>query len=131
MKNNTLATSSYFTLRLSVLLAGPLLSWVIAQRFLAGSLAAGEINFIALTLALLWSPLFFSIPALLMQRERDLLLPSTGGILSSLFRGFKLVPAMLHLDSGIRTETIASLVGWGSLLIATLSNLTSALISLT
>lgn len=131
MKNNTLATSSFYTLRLSLLFAGPLLSWVIAQRFIAGSLAAGEINIIALTLAILWSPLYFSIPALLMQRERDLLLPSTGGIISSLFRGIKLVPAMLNLESGIRTETVASLVGWGSLLIATLPNLNSALTFLT
>jgi hypothetical protein len=128
-KNANALTTPLYSIRLAILFVAPLLSWQIVLITLSDNLAQGELNFAALVLFLIWSPLFFSIPALMMQRERDLLLPSGGGPLSSFLRGVRLLPTMFRRDSGIRTETIASLVGWSALLIAANQQITAALIA--
>jgi len=129
-KNTTALMAPVATLRLVILFAGPLASWQLAQATFADQLAPGEINFVALVLALIWSPLFFSIPALLMHRDRDRLVPSAGGLVASLVRGVRLVPTMFRHESGIRTETFASIVGWTALLIASAPQLGAALVAL-
>lgn len=127
MEKNTITVAAPAAVaRLAVLFAGPLASWIIVQTYATNLLAPGEIGFVALALALVWSPLFFSVPALMLQRERDRLIPAPGGAFASLARGVRLVPAMLASGSPIRTETMASLVGWAALLIASAPMLITA-----
>lgn len=110
--------------RLAVLGVGPLLSWAALQRWLTVDGFADEAALGALVLAVLWSPVFFGIPALLLQNERDALLPARGGPIASLIRGARLVPALLR--SRARTETVASLVGWAALVAVAAPALTRA-----
>lgn len=98
--------------RLGVLLAGPVITLELLHRY-AGSIETASLEALAV---LLWSPLFFSVPALLLQNERDAALPMER---SSLVRGVKLIPYLLSRNSPIRLETIVSTGMWLGLLIAT------------
>jgi hypothetical protein len=98
--------------RLGVLALGPAVSLGLlglVSPTLAGSGGA------YLMLALLWSPLFFSVPALLMQNERDEALANLTGVTGSALRGLLLVPWML-LRSNVRVEMAVSLCSWVLLL---------------
>lgn len=93
--------------RFLTLLIGPVLSYTLLSRLVSGS---EDLNGLVFALFTLWSPLFFGIPALLMQRERD------GSLVkekSATIRGMKLIPhLLLSSDSTVRPETFASLLGW-------------------
>lgn len=113
--------------RTLLLLTGPLLSWAGLNWLMAGS-PAGELELVSLVLVLVWSPLYFSLPAVLMQHERDQLLPSAGGPAASFARGVKLIPALLTGE--IRHEFLASIVGWVALMLLTAPSLLRAVSSL-
>lgn len=90
-----------------VLLVGPGLSYLFLSSLTNGS---ADLNGLVFTLFVLWSPLFFGVPALLMQRERD------GSLMkekSTIVRGVKIIPhLLLSPDSTVRPETFASILGW-------------------
>jgi hypothetical protein len=72
---------------------------------------------LALVVGVLWSPLFISIPAALMQFARDRALASMGESSSfspmNLVRGVCLVPyLMFSKNSPVRTAMCASVIGW-------------------
>lgn len=98
---------------LLVLLIGPLLSVMALQAWFAvpgTSLHAAPLSMYLLVAVLVWSPLPFSLPAVLLERARDEALPGYRG-LGRLRRAALLVPHMLTRSSA-RVEFAASLVGF-------------------
>lgn len=110
---STNAARSIRPIRSTVLLAGPLLTWSLLTMTIRDA-RPGELEIAAIVVALVWSPLFFSIPALMMQRERDRAVPAGGGPAASLRRGLALPGALLRGPSG--AEFALSLAGWALLL---------------
>lgn len=106
--------------RLGALLAGPVVTLELLHRYVGG-IETASLETLAV---LLWSPLFFSVPALLLQNERDAALPSER---NSLVRGVKLLPYLLGRNSPIRLETIVSTGMWLGLLIATRDSVAAVL----
>jgi hypothetical protein len=100
-------------IRATVLLAGPALTWSLTTVLL-GSARPGELELAAAVVVLLWSPLFFSVPALMMQRERDRALPAGGGPIASLRRGLLLPQALLRGPAA--PEFAVSIAGWALLI---------------
>lgn len=101
-----------------LLLVGPSVS-VMLVRALAteGLMPEAWVGTVAATmLALVWSPLFCSIPALMMQDVRDEILPGERRIT----RAALLVPALLAPESPVRAQQKLSLYGLaaGTLLLA-------------
>jgi len=111
---------AYRVLRLAVLLLGPVVTLAFSTRIGASV----ESDSIATAVALLWSPLFFSIPALMLQNDRDAALPFER---NSLVRGIKLVPYLLSKQSQVRVETIVSTAMWLWLLVATRDSVAAVL----
>ena len=109
-------------LRLAALAVGPAASLSVFNQKVAPILGSDSPLGVAI-LVLLWSPVFFGIPALLTQRERDGLLPTTGGPVASVRRGLKLLPAMLARSSGIRAEVLVSMAAWVVLIVTTADSL--------
>jgi hypothetical protein len=93
----------------ALLAIGPTLTTLLVWMFLPTQ-ATLHIAMIAVLVA--WSPLFISIPALLVQDARDAALPNLGGPIGSLVRGAALIPYMLipH-KSPARLEIGISLAG--------------------
>lgn len=105
---NATTTQTSRLLRLAILALGPLVSLAAVNRvYPDGGMGSGGL---ALALILVWSPLYFAVPALLLQRERDEALSSMTGALS-LVRGVLLVPFMAFRSS-VRAEVIVSLASW-------------------
>lgn len=109
---------AYRALRLAVLLLGPVVTLAFAGRLGAGIETAS----VETAVMLLWSPLFFSVPALMLQHQRDAALPLER---NSLVRGIKLLPYLLSKQSPVRVETIISTVMWLGLLVATWDSVTT------
>lgn len=113
-QQDTILTSqvwdTYRVLRLVVLLLGPVVTLAFAGR------TGVETASIETAVMLLWSPLFFSIPALMLQNERDAALPLERNFL---VRGIKLLPYLLSKNSPVRAESIVSTVMWLWLLLLT------------
>jgi hypothetical protein len=64
-------------------------------------------------LVLVWSPLPISIPALIMQDARDAALAQYRGAIGNTVRAAKLIGhLMTSPTSPIRTEMVASVIGW-------------------
>jgi hypothetical protein len=103
---------AYRVLRLAVILLGPVVTLAFAGRIGTGVETAS----IETAVMLLWSPLFFSIPALMLQNERDAALPLERNFL---VRGIKLLPYLLSKQSPVRAESIVSTVMWLWLLLLT------------
>jgi hypothetical protein len=109
---------TYRVLRLVVLAIGPFLTMAVA-RAATGTYGAGEQASVETIAMLLWSPLFFSIPALWLQNERDRALPSC----SLLTRWLRLLPyLMTSPQSAIRPETVTSVASWAALTAVTWSS---------
>lgn len=95
-------------LRLGVLAAGPLLTLALLSSW--GGYQRYETPGVLFTATVLWSPLFLSIPALLMQHERDLTLPA---VRPWFWRGARLLPYLAtSRDSVVRPETWVSVLSW-------------------
>lgn len=106
------AWDAHRVLRLAVLLLGPIVTLAFSARIGTGIETAS----IETAVMLLWSPLFFSIPALMLQHQRDAALP---GIRNPLVRGIKLLPYLLSKQSPVRAESIVSTGMWLWLLLVT------------
>ena len=109
---------AYRVLRLAVLAVGPFVTLAFVPRLGAGV----EVASIETVLMLLWSPLFFSIPALMLQNERDRALPAER---NALVRGIKLLPHLLSVRSSIRVEMLVSIATWSVLTLLTLDSVTT------
>jgi hypothetical protein len=99
-----------------LLVAAPTLS-LLGLRLLQGSNWAAKpyIGYGAIALLIMWSPLFFSFPALLLQGGRDKLLTGWSRFPLSLVRGLLLVPvSILSPKSTIRQESFWALLGFGA-----------------
>lgn len=109
----TLPRSAWQRARLAALAAGPFLTLGLLQA-VTRSTHPGEWPVIVLVTALAWSPLFFSIPALLLQNERDAFAPEATGPVSSLVRAVRLIPHLaLSVASPVRLEMAVSILAWG------------------
>lgn len=112
-----------------VLAVGPVLSvFVILHMVSEGTLGTTLEPFQYLTVALVfWSPLPFSISAMLLESHRDAALPSARGVVERTIRGFLLIPYLLFSPrSTARVETAASLVGFALALMLALPSLVGA-----
>lgn len=104
--------------RLSILAVGPFASLTLLSNTIAGSYQ-GEVLVVAAVNALAWSPLFFSVPALLMQSERDAFAPEARRLLPVLRRSASLIPhLLLSARSPVRLEMAVSIAAWVLLLMA-------------
>jgi hypothetical protein len=94
---------------LLVLLAGPTLSVAAIQAGAANGTWPTEWAFtLAVTvLVVAWSPLFCSVPALLLQDHRDRILPDA----TRIERAVRILPALLAPDSPARTPQLTALAG--------------------
>ena len=99
------------------LLVGPLASLFAFNHYLLPKLSVYDITIAKFILVLAWSPLFFSLPAILMQKSRDAALPQYQGLLGNFIRGFKLIPYLLSRKDQNALETLAMLLGWTILII--------------
>lgn len=99
------------------LLVGPLLSLQAFNHYLLPKLTTYDYSVARLMLVLLWSPIFFALPAILMQKSRDAALPQYSGVVGNAVRGAKLLPYLIAQRNTHSIETIASLAGWVVLII--------------
>jgi len=113
------AWDAYRVLRLAVLAVGPFATLAFVPRIGSGI----EVASIETALMLLWSPLFFSIPALMLQNDRDRALP---GERNAFVRGIKLLPHLLSVGSAIRSEMLVSTATWVVLTLLTLDSVVAA-----
>lgn len=97
-------------LQLIILGAGPALSIIaLSVGQSEGLWPADWTGLLAGTvLVLVWSPLFCSIPALMMQDERDRILPDAPRVV----RAIRLVPELLSATSPVRDLQRVSLAGF-------------------
>jgi len=102
------AWTGHRVLRLAVLALGPVVT-LASARLLGAHYRADEVAAVETVVLALWSPLFFSFPALLLQHDRDRALPAER---NSLVRGLKLIPHLLSPTSSIRVETAVSVAAF-------------------
>lgn len=95
-----------------VVALGPALSVLWAQSWLAGKMDSSMMSLAIVAIIIFWSPLFFSIPAFLMQDARDATLTGLRGI-RRLERAFRLTPELLSRRSSVRLEMWLSILGLG------------------
>ena len=94
-----------------IVLAGPYLTiGLVRQLQSEGYILSYQYMAVAAASLLLWSPLFFSIPALMQQRIRDGYKPTSRGLFSILLRVLTL-PLYLVKNPESRVITIASYIG--------------------
>jgi hypothetical protein len=94
-----------------IVLAGPYLTIRLVQQLQTeGYILGDQFNVVAMASLLLWSPLFFSIPALIQQKIRDAYKPTTKGVFGTLLRGLTL-PAYLVRNQESRVVAVTSYVG--------------------
>lgn len=94
-----------------IVLAGPYLTISLVQQLQSeGYILNDQIKIVALASLMLWSPLFFSIPALMQQKIRDAYKPLSKGIFSTIVRGLTL-PMHLVQNPESRFVSIASYIG--------------------
>ena len=97
---------------LLVLLLGPFMS-IFAVNTMSKSLPITEVMFIQFFVILAWSPLFFSIPAYILQDSRDKALPCEKGIV----RGIRLMFFLSSKKNEERLLFFISLLTWSILVI--------------
>jgi len=109
MKNRTA-----ITWKTALLAVGPVVSVLAAPALLMNFTLPGEAPLVTLVVVALWSPFFFSIPALVLADARDRALPQYNGIFGSLIRGVLLVPSLMGAQSPVKTEMRASIAGFAA-----------------
>lgn len=112
MEITTSITTTWRSARLAALALGPFVSLWATRQYLAPHVTPLEWALLDVVVFVAWSPLYFSVPALLCQHDRDAALPHLDGLLGSLWRGVVLIPYLLSNRSPVRTETAVSLVSW-------------------
>jgi hypothetical protein len=104
-------SSSGFSVKALILLAGPLLTVTLLNHLCErGFILYDQKTPFTIIALLLWSPLFFSVPALLQQKERDTYMSSSVNFLDSVVRSFTL-PLHLLINKRTRKLEFISYVG--------------------
>lgn len=114
MSENAVYTSNERGARRAVLTYGPVLTLVLLVVLsVRGNLAGPDLVAWSMAAAVLWSPLPISLPAVLLDRERDTAaVPGFG-----LARAVALMPwLMFSPASAVRRSAVASVVSWLALL---------------
>jgi hypothetical protein len=94
-----------------IVLTGPYLTiGLVRQLQSEGYILRDQYTAVAAASLLLWSPLFFSVPALIQQRIRDGYKSTSRGVINTLLRGLTL-PLYLVKNPESRVVTIASYMG--------------------
>jgi hypothetical protein len=99
-------------------LVGPVASVLFVRGGMAGHLPANAVGVATLVALALWSPLPIALPALVMQDVRDAYAPEARGIMGTVWRGARITFALCGRHCLVRTEMIASLLGFGAALLA-------------
>ncbi len=99
------------------LLVAPLASLYLFNQYLIPNLTSYDFSIAKAMLVLLWSPIFFAMPAILMQKTRDAALPQYSGVFGNTVRAFKLIPHIIAQGNRHSVEMIASLLGWVILIV--------------
>ena len=109
----------------ALVLFGPAVTVAFLLRWVGSSwLSAPELPVVLVVALAFWSPLFLSVPALLLQDARDAALDHWRGPVLSLARGVVLVPYLLFAPSSpARLEVAASLAGFATALALALPHL--------
>lgn len=96
--------------RQMALLAGPAVSVLVGELALvrAGVPAEWMALMLWTVLVVAWSPLFFSVPALMLQDERDLILVGR----PVWHRAVQMIPQLLAAGERVRNEVLLSLYGF-------------------
>jgi len=118
--------TSNLTWKIPFLALGPFLSILLSPTLLNNFTLPGEAPLVTLVVLALWSPLFFSIPALLLSDARDRALTQYRGVLGSITRALLLVPVLMRNNSPVKNEMRASILGFSVAVIVaspTLANL--------
>ena len=98
--------------KVPILALGPVTTVLLLPTSVQGFALPGETPLIMLVALALWSPMFFSIPALVLADARDGALPQYRGALGSFVRGLILVPYLMRRTSPVRVEMVASVIGF-------------------
>ena len=109
--------TSGLTWKVPFLTFGPVISILLLPALLYGFTLPGEEPLVILIVLALWSPFFFSIPALVLADARDRTLIQYRGLLGSIARGLLLIPVLLRGDSPVKNEMRASILGFTMALI--------------
>ena len=109
--------TSGLTWKIPFLTFGPVISILLFPALLYGFTLPGEEPLVILIVLALWSPFFFSIPALVLADARDRTLIQYRGLLGSIARGLLLIPVLLRGDSPVKNEMRASILGFTMALI--------------
>lgn len=120
---STASWDLYRITRLVLLAAGPFLTLAAVHSGFAGW-PATEFAGIEFAAVMLWSPLFFSVPALWLQQERDRALAN---VRNPLVRGLRLIPYLLSSASQIRAEMAISVLSWVAMTVMSWNSVTSVL----
>ena len=99
-----------------LVLAGPILSYFMISNASFIKVTTYDLHPLSYALIAIWSPLFFSVPALIQSKDRDAYQSRVKNIYSSIIRGVTL-PLHLAKNKSTRTIFLASLLGWFSLII--------------
>lgn len=99
----------------TVLTIGPIITiWAVLHFYVGvgeGALGVGTLQMYLITALVAWSPLPFSIPAVLLDQERDMALPHYRGV-GRAVRAVRLLPHVLT-RSPARHLFQLSIIGWG------------------
>ena len=98
--------------RTIALATGPVMTVALVPGFAARFGNPGETPLFMVVALAAWSPLFFSIPSLVLADARDQALPGFRGMFGALNRGLRLIPNLLSPGSPVRVEMAASLAGF-------------------
>jgi len=106
-----------------LLVAGPLACLQLLANAVGGPwLLSDQFALVAVLNLAVWSPLWFSIPAFLLQDARDQALPHLTGLLGTSARALLLIPhLLLSPSSPVRQEMAASLLGFSLAGVTTIS----------
>jgi hypothetical protein len=114
MTNYTSSTqnNSLFSKLALFLLVGPFASLYLFNQYLLPNLTSYDFTIAKAMLVLLWSPIFFALPAILMQKTRDAALPQYSGLIGNTVRAFKLLPHIIAQGNRHSIEMVVSLASW-------------------
>lgn len=112
--NSTAMNTYYFKFKAAAVLFGPSLSLLFLLSIKGSTwLAPAYFHVSLVAMLLIWSPLFFSIPALILQEGRDNLLTNLSKFPLNIVRGIVLIPAsILSKNSSIKLLSAFALAGW-------------------
>jgi hypothetical protein len=102
----------YKGIKFYVLILGPFLSIVLLPDIFGKFLLSGEDSLFAFAILCMWSPLYFSIPAIIMQKSRDNFRPNSVGLINNTKRALLIVPGIIMRGGAPGREMGFSVIGF-------------------